>query len=79
VDADRARLLAIGERREQISELGVGAMRGDEPFDVMTPVPAAPLADNGERVGSRTSDRVREPSRGMVSERLKLAFGLALH
>jgi hypothetical protein len=30
VDAERARLLAIGERGQQVSQLGVGAVRGDE-------------------------------------------------
>jgi hypothetical protein len=40
VDAERARLLAIGEGHEQVGQLGVGAMHSDKPFDVVAPVPA---------------------------------------
>ena len=49
VDADRAGLVAIGERHEQISQLGVGALRGDETGDVVVPIPAASLASDRER------------------------------
>ena len=49
IDAERARLLAIGERHQEFGQLGVGAMRGDEPGDVVAPMPAAPLADDGDR------------------------------
>jgi len=43
VDADRAGLVAVGERHEQIGQLGVGAVRGDETGDIVATVPAAPL------------------------------------
>jgi len=35
VDADRARLFAIGERHEQIGQFGVGAVRGVLPRTVL--------------------------------------------
>jgi hypothetical protein len=49
VGADRARLLAVGERLQEVGQLGVGAMRSDEALDVKAPVPSAPLADDDER------------------------------
>ena len=49
VDAERARRLAIGERRQQVRQPGVGAMRGDEPLDAIAPVPATPGAHDRER------------------------------
>jgi len=49
VDAERARLLAIGEGHEQLGQLGVGAMRGDEPLDIVAPVPTASLAPDRKR------------------------------
>jgi hypothetical protein len=77
MDAERARLLSIGERHQQVGQLGVGAMRGDEAGDVVASVPAASLAADRER---RMSDRVREPSRGMVvAAGLKLPASLELH
>jgi hypothetical protein len=65
VDANRASLFAIGERHEQISEFGVGAMCGDEPLDVVAPVPTH-RSQTIVSVRSRMSDRVSEPSRGMA-------------
>ena len=49
MDADRAGLLAIGERHEQIGQLCVGTPRRDETGDVIAPMPAASLADDRER------------------------------
>ena len=49
VDAERARLLAIGEGHRELGQLGVGAVRGDETGDAVAPMPAAPLAADGER------------------------------
>ena len=49
MDAERARLLAIGKRRQKAGQLGVRAMRSDEPLDVIAPVSAAPLAHDRER------------------------------
>ena len=43
VDADRARFGAVGQRREEIGQLGV-PMLGHEPLDVGAPAPAARLA-----------------------------------
>jgi hypothetical protein len=56
---------------EQIGELGVGAVRGDEPGDVIAAVPPAPFAGD---VGSRMSDKVSEPSRGMDHVLTKSGF-----
>jgi hypothetical protein len=41
VNAELARVLAIGEDRQEVRQPGVGAMRNNEPL--------APLADDGER------------------------------
>ena len=34
---------------QELGQLGVGAVRGDEPGDVVAPVPPAPLASDGDR------------------------------
>jgi hypothetical protein len=61
------RAFSHGERRQKVRQFGVGAVRKNEPTNVMTPVPAAPLArDCQRRLGN--SDRVSGPSRGMVEE-----------
>ena len=73
MNADRAGLFAIGERREQISQLGVGALRGDEPLDVIAPVPGGAVGQvsasrgmaerkaPGLRVGKAKSGRTPNP------------------
>jgi hypothetical protein len=48
MDAERARLLAIGERHEQFSQLGV-AMLSYELIQLVAPAPPAPLAYDRER------------------------------
>ena len=48
VDAGRARLLAISQRRQEICQLGVAMLR-HEPFDAIAPAPAARLAHHSER------------------------------
>jgi hypothetical protein len=68
VDAGRARLLTIGEGHEQIGQLGVGAVRDDEPRDIVAPVPGAQLMAS---VGPRRSDRIIEPSRASLRKRLR--------
>ena len=40
VDADRTRLGAVGQRRQQVGQLRV-AMLGHEPFHAIAPAPAA--------------------------------------
>jgi hypothetical protein len=50
VDAERARLLAIGEGHQELGQLGVGAVRGDEARDIVAPVPTAALAIGCEEV-----------------------------
>jgi hypothetical protein len=52
VDADGARLLTVGEPHQKVRQLGVGAVLGDEPFDVVAPASPARLADNGEGRGA---------------------------
>jgi hypothetical protein len=52
---------------QEIGQLGVGAMLGNEPLDVVAPAPPARLAHNGERRRSRMSDRVSERSRASPS------------
>ena len=49
VDAERARLLAIGEGHQELGQLGVGAVRGDEARDIVAPVPTASLAPDRKR------------------------------
>src|SRR5262249_13327119 len=48
VDAERARLLAIGEDRLEVGQLHIGAMRSDETLDIVAASPAARLADERE-------------------------------
>jgi hypothetical protein len=47
--ARQPRLLAVGQRNQKLRQLRVGAMHGNEPLDVIAPVPAAPLAADRER------------------------------
>jgi hypothetical protein len=61
VDAERARLGAVGRRHQEIGELGVGAIRSDELLGVVAPAPPARLTDDGER-----RPGISEPSRGMA-------------
>jgi hypothetical protein len=49
VDAERTRLGAVGERRQEIRELGVGAMRSDKPLDVVASIASAPLTHDLDR------------------------------
>jgi hypothetical protein len=65
VDADRARLGAVGQRRQQVGQLGV-AVLGQQPLRVVTPAPAAG-SQTIASVGPRKSDRIREPSWGVRS------------
>ena len=64
VGADRARLLAVGQRRQQVGELGV-AVLGHELLQAIAPAPAVRLTRERER--KRTSDIISEPSQGMRS------------
>jgi hypothetical protein len=49
VDAEPARLLAIGKGRQDLRRPDVGATRGDEALDIVTPSSSARLADDRER------------------------------
>ena len=48
VDAGRARLLAVGQRLQQVGQLRVAVLL-EEPRHTVAPVPIARLADNRER------------------------------
>ena len=48
VDAVRAPLLAVGQRHDQLGQLGVAVLL-DKPRHTVAPVPIARLADNRER------------------------------
>jgi hypothetical protein len=49
MDRKRTRLVAVGQRHQEIGQLGVGAVLCDEPFDIVAPAPSARLAENRER------------------------------
>ena len=49
VDAERARLLAVGEDRLELGQSHVGAVLGDESAHGIAPAAAARLADEGKR------------------------------
>lgn len=48
-DTDRARVLTIGERRQKVRQLDVGAVRGNEPLDIAAPSPSARFTHNLKR------------------------------
>jgi hypothetical protein len=69
VDPDRARLRAIGERRQKISQLRVAAVRSDELLTLKRPNRPHRLQAISS-VAARMSDRIIEPSRGIADRSL---------
>ena len=50
IEGEQPRLLTTGERHQQIRQLNVGAMRGDEPLDIVALAPPACVAREAERL-----------------------------
>ena len=67
MNTERASLRAIRhKRRKQIGELGVPTVLARQSLYVVSLTPTAWFAETTDRTGSRTSERVCAPFRGIV-------------
>ena len=68
VDADRARLLAVGERQEQVGQLRVAVLL-DEPRHRVAPAPAVRLTDDRQGRATKVGQDYRRRVAWVTSSR----------